>query len=249
MNNKRFLTSIVCFTVMAVQAFAQSTTSMAEKDNDNIPQYSYSVEEMDKVSEYIKQQYGEFDIVAHELVSPDIHCDIAIVPPTDDQPYYKLVTMGAGAFKMNVPEDLKSDVYERAEYVVFLPADWNIKSDKEEDYWPIRMLKTVARLPVSMDDWLFYRHTVNLTDDESPVAVNTGFNSCVLFISFGKGNKPVGPLKLAPSDKEVAFFQLVPLYPEELQFKLEHSFDELEDIMDDDLYDPVIDIHRENYCK
>ena len=249
MNNKRFLTSIVCFTVMAVQAFAQSTTSMAEKDNDNIPQYSYSVEEMDKVSEYIKQQYGEFDIVAHELVSPDIHCDIAIVPPTDDQPYYKLVTMGAGAFKMNVPEDLKSDVYERAEYVVFLPADWNIKSDKEEDYWPIRMLKTVARLPVSMDDWLFYRHTVNLTDDESPVAVNTGFNSCVLFISFGKGNKPVEPLKLDLSDKEVAFFQLVPLYPEELQFKLEHSFDELEDIMDDDLYDPVVDIHRENYCK
>ena len=249
MNNKRFLTSIVCFTVMAVQAFAQSTTSMAEKDNDNIPQYSYSVEEMDKVSEYIKQQYGEFDIVAHELVSPDIHCDIAIVPPTDDQPYYKLVTMGAGAFKMNVPEDLKSDVYERAEYVVFLPADWNIKSDKEEDYWPIRMLKTVARLPVSMDDWLFYRHTVNLTDDESPVAVNTGFNSCVLFISFGKGNKPVEPLKLDLSDKEVAFFQLVPLYPEELEFKLEHSFDELEDIMDDDLYDPVVDIHRENYCK
>ena len=249
MNNKRFLTSIVCFTVMAVQAFAQSTTSMAEKDNDNIPQYSYSEEEMDKVSEYIKQQYGEFDIVAHELVSPDIHCDIAIVPPTDDQPYYKLVTMGAGAFKMNVPEDLKSDVYERAEYVVFLPADWNIKSDKEEDYWPIRMLKTVARLPVSMDDWLFYRHTVNLTDDESPVAENTGFNSCVLFISFGKGNKPVEPLKLDLSDKEVAFFQLVPLYPEELQFKLEHSFDELEDIMDDDLYDPVVDIHRENYCK
>lgn len=249
MNNKRFLTSIVCFTVMAVQAFAQSTTSMAEKDNDNIPQYSYSVEEMDKVSEYIKQQYGEFDIVAHELVSPDIHCDIAIVPPTDDQPYYKLVTMGAGAFKMNVPEDLKSDVYERAEYVVFLPADWNIKSDKEEDYWPIRMLKTVARLPVSMDDWLFYRHTVNLTDDESPVAENTGFNSCVLFISFGKDNKPVEPLKLDLSDKEVAFFQLVPLYPEELQFKLEHSFDELEDIMDDDLYDPVVDIHRENYCK
>ena len=249
MNNKRFLTSIVCFTVMAVQVFAQSTTSMAEKDNDNIPQYSYSVEEMDKVSEYIKQQYGEFDIVAHELVSPDIHCDIAIVPPTDDQPYYKLVTMGAGAFKMNVPEDLKSDVYERAEYVVFLPADWNIKSDKEEDYWPIRMLKTVARLPVSMDDWLFYRHTVNLTDDESPVAENTGFNSCVLFISFGKGNKPVEPLKLDLSDKEVAFFQLVPLYPEELQFKLEHSFDELEDIMDDDLYDPVVDIHRENYCK
>ena len=250
MNNKRVFTSIVCITALVVQAFAQSTTSMTEKDNGNIPQYSYSEKEMDKVSEYIKQQYGEFDIVAHELVSPDIHCDIAIVPPTEDQPYYKLVTMGAGAFKMNIPEDLKSDVYERAEYVVFLPADWNLKSDKEEDYWPIRMLKSVARLPVRLNDWLYYRHTVNLTDDGSPVAENTGFNSCVLLVSFGKDNQPVEPLKLGLFGKKVAFYQLFPLYQEELDFKLEHSFDELVDLIDDEeLYDPIINIHRKNYCK
>ena len=221
---------------------------MEEKSNEIIPQYYYTEKEMEKVSAYIKKQYGEFDIVAHEMVSPDIHCDIVIVPPTEEQPYYKLVTMGAGAYKMNIPKGLKSDVCDRAEYVVFLPADWNLKSDKEEDYWPIRMLKTVARLPVRADDWLYYSHTVNLTEDRSPVAENTKFNSCVLLVS--KGIKEyVKPLKLGWG-KKVAFYQLYPLYQEELDYKLEHSFLDLMDKVDDEeLNNQVINIHRKNFCK
>ena len=221
---------------------------MEEKSNEIIPQYYYTEKEMEKVSAYIKKQYGEFDIVAHEMVSPDIHCDIVIVPPTEEQPYYKLVTMGAGAYKMNIPKGLKSDVCDRAEYVVFLPADWNLKSDKEEDYWPIRMLKTVARLPVRADDWLYYSHTVNLTEDGSPVAENTKFNSCVLLVS--KGIKEyVKPLKLGRG-KKVAFYQLYPLYQEELNYKLEHSFLDLMDKVDDEeLNNQVINIHRKNFCK
>ena len=69
---------------------------MDEKNNKTVPRYSYTEKEMDKISAYIEQQYGEFETVGHEVVSPDIHCDIAIIPPTEEQPYYKLVTMGAG---------------------------------------------------------------------------------------------------------------------------------------------------------
>lgn len=58
--------------------------------------------------------------------------------------------MGVGAYMMNVPKDLSSHVCSRAEYVIFLPKDWDIESDKEEDYWPIRMLKTIARLPIKL---------------------------------------------------------------------------------------------------
>ena len=222
---------------------------MEKKSNEIVPQYYYTEKEMEKVSAYIKQQYGEFDIVAHEMVSPDIHCDIVIVPPTEEQPYYKLVTMGAGAYKMNIPKDLKSDVCDRAEYVVFLPADWNLKSDKEEDYWPIRMLKTVARLPVRADDWLYYSHTVNLTEDGSPVAENTQFNSCVLLVSKGR-KQYVKPLKLGFRGKKVAFYQLYPLYQEELEYKLEHSFLDLMDKVDEEeLNNQVINIHRKNFCK
>ena len=227
---------------------AQTTKSMEEDRKEAVPQYYYSEKEWDKVSDYIEQQYGKSDFVGHEIVSPDIHCDIVIVPPTEERPYYTLVTMGAGAYKMNVPKELRSYVCDRAEYVIFLPKDWDIESDKEEDYWPIRMLKSVARLPIGAEDWLCDSHDVQLTEDGSPVAENTGFNSCVLLASSGKNGQEVKPLKLGLFGKKVAFYQLYPLYPEELQFKLEHSFDELMDKLDAE-ENMVINIHRKNYCK
>ena len=253
MKSRRVFVSIVFSTAFALLAFAQSsqtTNPMDEKSNEKIPMYSYTEKELDKVSAYIEQQFGESDLVGHELVSPDIHCDIVIIPPTEEQPYYKLVTMGAGAYKMNVPKDLKSRVCDRAEYVVFLPKDWNLKSDKEEDYWPIRMLKNVARLTVNSDDWLYLGHTVNLTDDGGPVAENTKFNSCVLLFSVGKEGQIVEPLKLGLLGKKVAFYQLYPLYQEELEYKMEHSFEGLLDKIDDEeLINQVVNIHRKNFCK
>ena len=219
-----------------------------EERKESVSQYCYSEKEWNKVATYIDQQFGcsEFDM--HEMVSPDIHCDIAIVPPTEEQPYYKLVTMGAGAYKMTLPKEMKSNVCDRAEYVVFLPKDWNLESDKEEDYWPVRMLKTVARLPIRTDSWLCWTHTVQLSDDGSPVAEDAQFNSCVLLPSMGKEGQEVLPLKLSLFGKRVAFYQLYPLYPEELEFKLSHSFEELVDRMDVEKL-LIIDIHRKNCCK
>ena len=109
------------------------------------PVYLYKNSELEKIESFIENEYGHFEEVIHELVSPDIHLDIAIVPPNEYQPYYKLVTMGAGAYKMNVPRELKSYKLEYAEYVIFLPKEWDIKSDKEEYYWAIRQLKNIAR--------------------------------------------------------------------------------------------------------
>ena len=221
---------------------------MDDNNNKIVPQYYYTEKEMDKVSAYIEEQYGEFETVGHERVSPDIHCDIVVVPPTEEQPYYKLVTMGAGAYRMNVPKGLLG-VCDRAEYVIYLPKDWNLESGKDEDWWPIKMLKTVARLPVRTNDWLYISHTINLTEDGSPVAENTKFNSCMLLVSVGKDEQCVKPLKMGWFGKKVAFYQLYPLYQEELEYKLEHSFDELiERIDDEDLSNHVVNIHRKNYC-
>ena len=250
MRDKRLFACIILITALVTQTYAQTTKSMQEERRETIPQFYYSDKELDKVSAYIEQQYGEYEIVAHEMVSPDIHCDIVIVPPTKKLPYYKLVTMGAGAYQMNIPKELKSDVCDRAEYVIFLPEDWDLKSDKEEDYWPIRMLKTIARLTVNTEDWLYYGHTVNLTEDESPVAENTKFNSCVLLPSMNKEGEMAKPLKLGLFGKKVAFIQIFPLYQEELEYKREHSLNEMMDKFGDEIINNlIINIHRKNFCK
>lgn len=249
MNYKVIFASILFISASVKPTCAQTTKSMQE-EKETVPQYYYTEKEMDKVSAYIEQQYGESELVGHEMVSPDIHCDIVIVNPTEEQPYYKLVTMGAGAYQMNVPKELKSDVCNRAEYVIFLPEDWNLQSDKEEDYWPIRMLKTVARLTINTEDWLYYGHTVNLTDDGRPVAQNTKFNSCVLLPSMNKEGQMVKPLKLGMFGKKVAFIQIFPLYQEELEYKMEHSLDEMMEMYGDEMIsDLIVNIHRKNFCK
>ena len=77
--------------------------------------------------------------VFHELVSPDIHVDICIVPPAEERDYYTLVTMGMGAHRMNVPEELAEYKLERAELAIALPADWKLDQESMKDeqwYWP-----------------------------------------------------------------------------------------------------------------
>lgn len=211
------------------------------------PIYLYTNSELKKYESFIEKEYGDFDEVLHEIVSPDIHLDIAIVPPTDGQPYYKLITMGAGAYKMNVPRELKSYKLEHAEYAIFLPKEWDIKSDREEYYWAVRQLKNIARLPIETDSWLAYGHTVTANEDFSPVASNTGFNSFVLINSINKNNRTVPPLKLGLT-KKINFYQVFPLYNEEVNYKIENSLEKLIARFSDKDFDPVVNINRKNNC-
>ena len=45
----------------------------------------YTEEEMEAVEEHIEQYFGKFENVFHELVSPDIHVDICVVPPSEER--------------------------------------------------------------------------------------------------------------------------------------------------------------------
>lgn len=244
---RRLVICLTSFISVAVMLACGQTNSMKTTNKEEFPQYLYSEKEVEKVEAYIKQQYGEFEEVFHEIVSLDIHCDIAMIPPTEERPYYTLVTMGAGAYRMDIPKELKKWKLERAEYVIFLPKDWNIKSDKEEDYWPIRMLKDIARFPIYTDSWITLGHTVTMNEDSSPVASNTELNSCVLLNSFGKDKQIVEALKLRLFGDEVNFWQLLPLYQEEVEFTFDHTTDELIELLKD--VPMVVDINRKNYCK
>ena len=128
---------------------------------------------MEAVEGHIQQYFGPFENVFHELVSPDIHVDICVVPPSRERDYYTLVTMGMGAHRMNVPEELAEYKLERAELAIALPADWKLDQESMKDerwYWPIRLLKSLARLPINCDSWLGHGHTV---ENREPFADNT----------------------------------------------------------------------------
>lgn len=200
-----------------------------EDEENGVPEV-YTEEEMEAVEGHIEQYFGKVENVFHELVSPDIHVDICMVPPTEERDYYTLVTMGMGAHRMNVPKELAEYKLERAELAIALPGNWKLKHEdlkNERWYWPIRLLKTLARLPIASDTWLGFGHTM---DNEDDFAKDTKL--CAAILTGPQGTQDGSEVCILPSGEEVNFYQVIPLYREELEYKMEHDADALLDKMD-----------------
>lgn len=215
------------------------------KFNQENQSYLYKEEEVEALESYIDKIFGKFNDVFHELVSPDIHCDIYIIEPTPECNYYTLVTGGMGAYSMPVSESENSF----AELVIYLPPDWKIKSADEKDYWPIRWLKILARLPITEGAYLDAGHTI----PAGKIIEGTGFD-CIMLLNATEGKDEEGdfiPAKvMLPTGKKINFYTLVPLYPQETLYKLNYSANELMDkfIEAEIPYPPVVDVHRVNSC-
>ncbi|MDR2517551.1 MAG: suppressor of fused domain protein [Spirochaetaceae bacterium] len=203
----------------------------------------YTEDQLDRLEDHIVRYFGSFKNVFHELASPDIHVDIAVVEPTKKRNYYTLVTMGMGARVMDVPPGLEHS--ERAELLICLPADWNLAEDALSDekwYWPLRWLKLLARLPAGENTWLGWGHTVPAGQ---PLAENTALSG-VLLLNPGAFGADAGACEIA--EGAINFYQVIPLYDEEMEFKINNSTENLLDFFDDQML-ACVDINRRNLCK
>ena len=200
-----------------------------QDEESGVPEV-YTEEDMEAIERHIQQYFGKFENVFHELSSPDIHVDICVVPPSKEHDYYTLVTMGMGAHRMNVPEELAEYKLERAELAIALPKDWKLKYEdlkNERWYWPIRLLKVLARLPIVSDTWLGFGHTM---DNEEDFAKGTKL--CAAILTGPQDTEDGSEVCVLPGGEEVNFYQVIPLYRDELEYKMAHDADALLDKMD-----------------
>lgn len=204
----------------------------------------YAREDWDAVEAHMARYFGPCGNVFHEIVSPDIHVDIYIMDPTPERNYYVLSTFGMGAHRMNVPAELAGRKLERAEIIVTLPPDWKIGQEGEEWYWPIRWLKILARLPIQEDGWLGWGHTVANPDD-APFAGNTRL--CGLMLTEPQGFDREAVCCPLPGGDEVNFYQMIPLYFEEMQFKMAHDAQTLLSRFSPQQLE-VVDLNRPGVC-
>ena len=203
----------------------------------------YEEKELDELEEFISQNIGEFTSVIHELVSPDIHLDIAIVEPSEERPYCTLVTMGVGAHLMNVPEKLKHIVPDRCELLIDIPKDWQINSHLEKWYWVQRWLKIIGRTSIDENSWIGYGHTFG---DGKAFGENTRLNAISLIDAYDE-KEHLLQCHLS-TNKTIHFYQLLPLFPEELTYKIEKgNINDLIQLFDED-FSLILDIDRKNYA-
>ena len=210
----------------------------APGDSDNI----------EAIGRHIEQFIGPVPMVFHELVSDLVHIDVHHVPPNPGRDFHTLITSGMSDRPMTVPEGAKD--FQFAELLLCLPADWQLTRTAfadEKNYWPIRLLKVLARLPHEYDTWLGIGHTVpNGGEEPQPYADNTKF--CCAMI--------VPPLKFAPEfrqleldDRVINFYSVWPLLPDETEFKLKQGFDPLVERLLARGVSEVIDITRPSACR
>lgn len=211
-------------------------------DNKSIAPEMYSEDEIDIIEKHIEHYYGNFEFVFHEKVSPDIHVDICLIPPSEECNWYTLVTMGMGAHLMNVPNQLKEEQLKRAELVICLPEYWKLDKEHLKDekwYWPIRLLKELARFPGENNTWLGWGHTVSY---DGPLSYTTELCASILI------NPPMwnvgGNTCTLPDGEEVNFYQVIPLYGDELEYKLKNGTQKLLDKMNDNIL--LVNPHRLN---
>lgn len=198
-------------------------------------------ENIERISEHIEQFIGPVATVYHELMSDLVHIDVHIVEPTEERDYYTLVTSGMSDRAMNAPEGYEELSY--SELMICLPSDWPMGDEnwkKNENYWPIWLLKFLARFPHEYQTWLWSMHTIPNGDPADPYVDGTGLCGAMLLPPITVDQEfwelPID------DEKTIHFFGIVPLHQDEMDLKLKEGAEALFDGFDEhgisELLDP-----------
>ncbi len=204
----------------------------------------YSPGEIEVFETHVKKHFGEIRLVMHEKNSPDMHVDVYIIEPTADYPAVRLLTCGMGGRRMELmPENVRKVCPDRLELMIDLPPDWPLDMESlsdERNYWPMRVLKILARFPWDNETWLGFSHTIPWPE---PFAENTRLCGVLLGIPAVTEQKKI-EIEVSPG-KKVQIFQLIPIYQEEMDYKVKHDAEKLMALWGDN-FSYVIDPARKN---
>lgn len=196
--------------------------------------------------------------VFHEIVSDIVHIDVNIIPPEGERDYYVLCTNGMSDLPMNLPDgDYDKKEYNRAELLMYLPKDWKFGKTGEIDsqmpeeyYWPVHWIKFLARFPHEYHTYLGTGHTLPNGEDYAPLGKGTEMGGFFFIPPIPLGDKYPGVEPLICKDGvKINFLWAIPMYKEEIEFKLEEGFNAMMDLFSEKEFPRVLDPKRENYKK
>jgi hypothetical protein len=214
----------------------------AEKEPVFVSPHAHSSE---AIEEHLLKYVGPPKIVWAELATPMIHVDVYLVEPTAEHDYYTLVTSGMSDKPMNSPH--RHSQY--AEMMICLPPDWKIDRDgfkTSPHFWTVDWLKRLARLPHQYKTWFWESHTIPNGKPPRPYGPETGL-CCALLSAPILFEKEFRTLEIR-NDKIINFLSFIPIYKEEMQFKLDHGTDALYERFDKYNVTELLDVGRQNTC-
>ena len=166
------------------------------------PLEEYRAEERAALEQHITQHYGPIATVISDDKPQDIKVDIWVIEPSAEHPFYTLITCGMGAHQMAVNQEQAAQHLQRAELML--------------------VLKVTARMGLS-SDWIVDPGFI--INYNGPLAHNTRLSGWVVL---GPDAMNIAaPVCSLPNGDKVNFYQLLPLYQNEVEYGIERTGEEL----------------------
>ncbi|MCQ2208648.1 MAG: suppressor of fused domain protein [Paludibacteraceae bacterium] len=223
----------------------------------------YGEDEIDEIQDFIERRFGEIAMIGHEKKSEGVHIDLAVIEPSEENPYYTIVTIGAGAYRMPLTEEQRIDEVnmEYNEYVMCLPPDWKVLEEgpiKEENWWPIRLLKMVAHSAKDNGDAYLCCETISFEEELEAAKAKSVFLCSPLPNLFRthyttKTGRTINFLQLIPVSEEEAnhFDSVSATFSEKIKFLLDVDYEEAYDLTTEEceaLFTQKIISHFKTLC-
>ena len=177
----------------------------------------YTQNERIEIIKFIEENFGRIEKIYQDVGYDDLYLDVAQINPTKEKPYYTLITLGIGEYKMYNQNNENFSSF--AELMISLPPDWNF--DDKNYIWAIDELIQLAYIPFT---YFFAYEWGHLENNFEPFSFNTKLSAVtLLYPEMKKENS--GFLKL--ENRNLQFYQIVPLYNEEYTFALKNGMKNL----------------------
>lgn len=218
---------------------AKELLDMAKEEFDKVSAVKYSDSEKKAVLKHITEHFGRIDKLISQKDFKGVSIEVAeVLPDTEEgRNYYTLVTVGVGAHKMKVAPPYDKMVSDRCEIVMYLPPEM----DDDMRIWAVGYMCIIGRLPIERNSWSSYGH---IFSNGRPLMYGTKLCASTL-IEVQDVDEDASACTLPGGDK-VTFYQLFPLYKEEIEYKLSHGLTDL--IRKMPHISAVLDLERENVC-
>jgi hypothetical protein len=168
--------------------------------------------------------------VMHSTDVRPVHIDIYQFAPTEERPFWTLITGGMSDRRQNVPADAGSHIAPRAEILMYV---------RKPEHWMFAVLKGLAEMPFDDDTYLHWYHTV---PNGKPMTARVSQLTSFFFLP--PYFEEDGFDSLIVEGDRVHILMLLPITEAEREYAMQHGSQALEEVMSSSDFDPVVDEER-----
>lgn len=181
----------------------------------------YEDDELNIVLDFISKHFGvpvkmfRYQDENGQSQPHPINC--LLIPPDEQNDFFKIVSTGIGAYR-GIDKN-RNDIVHRIEMAAFLPSELSVEEIENKYAWIARIMRQFGEMIQLEGSWLDAGHTVAYGDVlDSSVSYNgVIFND--VFVDTPEREKC-----MLPCGEEVHFLRFIPLYEEEMIFKIENGY-------------------------